>query len=154
MIAAAVSSRRVLRIGGWLQAVASPVRTGGGINPREADHFGGQARIPVKQIGLGRSLHNQRRDQWTGIRVPRNSGSPPMVSGALCTLRGLSAENSKLRHELSGRRRCLMTKPFLTGAAAREIRDRTKALARIANYLPDPNPSGENWTGPPLRYKE
>jgi hypothetical protein len=36
----------------------------------------------------------------------------------------------------------------------KEFRDRTKALAKIANYLRDPDPSGENWSGPPLRYKE
>jgi hypothetical protein len=35
-----------------------------------------------------------------------------------------------------------------------ELRERTKALAKLANYLPDPDPSGSHWNGPPLRYRE
>jgi hypothetical protein len=34
------------------------------------------------------------------------------------------------------------------------LRDREKALAKIANYLPDPDPKAPNWTGPPLPYKD
>jgi hypothetical protein len=33
------------------------------------------------------------------------------------------------------------------------LRDREKALSKIANYFPDPDPESGNWTGPPLRYK-
>jgi hypothetical protein len=36
----------------------------------------------------------------------------------------------------------------------KEFRDRTKALANLANYFPDPKPTGDGWSGPPLRYKE
>jgi hypothetical protein len=35
----------------------------------------------------------------------------------------------------------------------KEFRDRTKAPAKLANYFPDPDPSGGSWSGPPLRYK-
>jgi hypothetical protein len=34
------------------------------------------------------------------------------------------------------------------------LRDRAKALAKIANYFSDPDPRAMNWTGPPLRYKD
>jgi hypothetical protein len=33
------------------------------------------------------------------------------------------------------------------------LRDRCKALAQLANYIPDPSRASENWTGPSLRYK-
>jgi hypothetical protein len=36
----------------------------------------------------------------------------------------------------------------------KELRDRCKALADLANYLPDPDPAIRIWTGSPLRYKE
>jgi hypothetical protein len=35
----------------------------------------------------------------------------------------------------------------------KELRDRCKALADLANYLPDPDPATSTWAGPPLRYK-
>ena len=33
------------------------------------------------------------------------------------------------------------------------LRGRAKALASIANYFPDPDPTIESWSGPCLRYK-
>ena len=36
----------------------------------------------------------------------------------------------------------------------KELRDRCKALANLANYIPDPDPTNVNWNGPALRYKE
>jgi hypothetical protein len=35
----------------------------------------------------------------------------------------------------------------------KELRDRTKALANIANYFPDPDLASAGWSGPPLLYK-
>jgi hypothetical protein len=35
----------------------------------------------------------------------------------------------------------------------KQLRDRTKALAALANYFPDPDPQSMNWSGPCLRYK-
>jgi hypothetical protein len=34
-----------------------------------------------------------------------------------------------------------------------QLRTRTKKLAEIANYFPDPDPQAESWTGPCLHYK-
>jgi hypothetical protein len=34
------------------------------------------------------------------------------------------------------------------------LHDRTKELARFANYYSDPDPARPKWTGPDLRYKD
>ena len=34
------------------------------------------------------------------------------------------------------------------------LHERTKALAALANYCPDPDPTGIAWIGPELRYKD
>jgi hypothetical protein len=34
------------------------------------------------------------------------------------------------------------------------LRDRTKALANLAKYYPDPDPAAVGWVGPTLRYKD
>jgi hypothetical protein len=59
-LAAGASDRRP--VAPRLRAVVFLERISGGIDRREADHIGGQTRIPVKQIGLSRSLFQERRD--------------------------------------------------------------------------------------------
>ncbi|MEW6368777.1 MAG: hypothetical protein AB1714_29465 [Acidobacteriota bacterium] len=42
----------------------------------------------------------------------------------------------------------------LPPAALLAMRERNRALARIAMYYPDPDPAGAVWTGPPLRPRD
>jgi hypothetical protein len=95
-----------------------------------------------------KDLENPDEDKiYRGLAIL--SAQQIRTSGArLIDTREVFKGHADIRHDIVPRR----GEP-LPAEQLKTLRDRTKALATLANYFPDPDPAAEPWAGPDLHYK-